>query len=866
MFNAHCVTVRDPLNPWRHRDISTLTGPAPIRALAPITDKPFIILRNSEPVLRKDWDQEVKSGDLMAVVMLPQGGDDSDVGQILAMIVVAVVAYYTGVWVGGDGGLGMGATAGNFAQAAVGIVGSALVSAMFGPPKASGNVADGKSASPTYNISAQGNQARLESAIPIQYGRMISFPDFAAAPYVEYAGNEQYLYQLFCIGEGEYDIEAIRIEDTLIENFEEVETQVVEPYGALTLFPYAVTSSDEVAGQELLAGAPIGPFTANAAGTEANRLAVDVVCPRGLYFATDEGVLIAKAIYFTVRAREIDDDGVAIGSWVTLGSEAISAASSTPLRRSYSYAVTAGRYEVEVYRTDGKDTSNRVGHELVWAGLRAYLTTSADFGNVTLLAVKIRATNNLSSQASRKINVISTRKLFYWTGAAWAGPVATRSIAWALADACRTVGLPDSRIDLDGLVALDAEWQARGDTFDGRFDNTQTFWESLSGIGVAGRCKPFMQGGVVNFRRDAPVSLPTALYSMRNIIRGTFGLEFITPNDDTADAVQITYFDQDTWKPRRVTCALPGSSATKPAKVELFGVTSREQAYREGTYLAAANRYRRTLIKFSTEMDGFIPSFGDLVAINHDLPQWGQHAEVVAWDEPTLTLTLSEPMNWDSGSHYIGLRRRDGSLSGPYEVTAGDSLYKVVMSELPDFEPYTGQEEERTHITFGWGETWRQLARVLSVRPRDEYTVELVCINEDSSVHTADEGILSPPVNSSQLPATPSAPVIFGLSARSMVDQPDKMLLTWQPAPGADYYIVEQSADGEAWTRSGETRASNFTATALYASQTIVRVAAVGTLRGSWATINYALEADYMWASVDTTPMWTSDSNAMWRF
>jgi hypothetical protein len=862
MFNAHCVTVRDPLNPWRHRDISTLTGPAPIKALAPITDRPFIILRNSEPVLRKDWDQEVKSGDLMAVVMLPQGGDDSNVGQILAMIVVAVLSYYTG----GAVGAAYGSTAGSIASAAVGIIGSALVSAMFGPPKASGNMTDNKAASPTYNIAAQGNQARLESSIPIQYGRMLSFPDFAAAPYVEYAGNEQYLYQLFCIGEGEYDIEAIRIEDTPIANFEEVQTQIVQPYGQLTLFPYAVTSSDEVAGQELIAGAPVGPFVANSSGTQTNRLAVDVVCPRGLYFATDEGALLAKSMSFTVRARAVDDDGAAIGGWVVIGSESISAATTTPLRRSYSYSVTAGRYEVEVYRTDAKDTSTRAGHELVWAGLRAYLTTSADFGNVTLLAVKIRATNNLSQQASRKINVISTRKLFYWTGASWAGPVATRSIAWALADACRAVGLADSRIDLDGLVALDAEWQARGDTFDGRFDNTQTFWESLTSIGMAGRCKPYMQGGVVNFRRDAPVTVPAAMYSMRNIIRGSFGLEFITPSDDTADAVQVTYFDESTWRPRRVTCAMPDSAMTKPAKVELFGVTNREQAYREGTYLAAANRYRRTLIKFSTEMDGFIPSFGDLVAINHDLPQWGQHAEIVSWDEGTLTMTLSEPMNWDSGSHYIGMRRRDGSVSGPYAVTAGDSVYKLVLSELPDFDPYIGQEEERTHITFGWGETWRQLARVLSVRPRDEYTVELICINEDVSVHTADDGILSPPVNSSQLPATPSAPVIVGLSARSMVGQPDKMLLTWQPAPGAEYYIVEQSADGETWTRSGETRAANFTAVALYASQTIVRVAAVGQLRGSYAILNYALEADYMWASNDTTPMWTADTNLMWRY
>jgi hypothetical protein len=864
MFNAHCITVRDPFHPMRHRELRELSGPAPIRALAPVTSQPFIIIRNGEAVLRADWDQPVAHGDQLAVVMLPQGGDDSDIGQILAMIVVMVVAFYTGVYVGGaEWG---GAVAGQVASAAVGIVGSALVNAMFGPPKASGNTADGKAQSPTYNIAAQGNQARLGAAIPVQYGRHICFPDFAAAPYVEYAGNEQYLYQLFCIGQGEYEIEAIRIEDTPIGNFEEVQTEIVRPGESLDLFPAAVVSSDEVSGQEMLYATPIGGFTANAAGTTATRLAVDVVCPRGLYFATDEGALLSKTITFTVRARSIDDEGAALGGWVVLGNESMSAATITPIRRSYSYTVSAGRYEVQVERTNAKDTSNRAGHEIVWAGLRAYLVDSADFGEVTLLAVRIRATNNLSSQASRKINVIATRKLYYWTGAAWAGPVATRSIAWALADACQMVGLPDSRIDLDGLVALDAEWSARGDYIDGRFDSTGTFWDGLSQIARAGRCKPYMQGGIVNFRRDAPVALPAALFSMRNIVRGSFSLEFITPTAETADAVEVTYFDSSTWKPRTLLCKLPGSLAEKPAKVELFGVTSREQAYREGTYMAAANRYRRTLIKLTTEMEGFIPSYGDLVAINHDLPQWGQHAETVTWDEATLAATLSEPLTWEAGDHYLGLRRRDGSLSGPWRVTPGVDAYSVVFDLLPDLTPYTGQDEERTHVVFGWGETWRQLARVISVRPKDETKVELICVNEDPSVHTADEGILSPPVNASQLPATPAAPVILGLDARSSPNDPAQMLLSWQPAPGAEYYLIEQSADGLSWTRTGETRAANYTGQALYGSQTIIRVAAVGSIRGAWVQFNYALGADYMWAADDTTLMWTDDSNLMWRY
>ena len=72
-----------------------------------------------------------------------------------------------------------------------------------------------------------------------------------------------------------------------------------------------------------------------------------------------------------------------------------------------------------------------------WGSLRAYLVGSNAYGDLTLLALRMRASNNLSSLASRKINAIVTRKLPTWTGSAWTAPVATANPAWALADIAR---------------------------------------------------------------------------------------------------------------------------------------------------------------------------------------------------------------------------------------------------------------------------------------------------------------------------------------------------------------------------------------------------------------------------------------------
>jgi predicted phage tail protein len=380
-----------------------------------------------------------------------------------------------------------------------------------------------------------------------------------------------------------------------------------------------------------------------------------------------------------------------------------------------------------------------------------------------------------------------------------------------------------------------------------------------------------MQGGIVRLARDASQSIPVGLFSMRNILRGSFSVHYLMPTEETADAVETAYFDRNYWAPRRVQSKLAGSAAAKPVKVDLFGVTDHNQAFREGLYQAACNRYRRKIIKFQTEMEGFIPSFGDLIAISHDMPQWGQFAEVLGYDNETLLLAVSEPLVFTTGTHYVGLRRRDGSVSGPYAVTAGPTDYQVHLSTTLDFTPYTGMNEERTHIVFGPGETWRQPAKVISVRPRGLYAVEIECINEDPSVHTAESGQTAPAVNYSQLPTLYTAPIIKTLNLKSSTSDVSKALIVWTPAPGADTYQIEMAsgtdpdATGLVWTRVAETTANNWAVTALYGSQTLIRVRGVGLVAGPWVSLFYGSSSDYMWTN-DAALMWNvNDTTLMWK-
>lgn len=840
--NYTVVYTRNPFNPLQDRSISTRSRRVRISALAPKTNLPFICLVNGDPVLRADWNKRPAPGDIVAFVTLPQGGGGggSNPLQTIAMIGLMVLAPQIGLMLG---------PAGSFAniagQIAFNMAGSALINALLPPPRppSTQQAAALAAPSPTYSLGAQGNSARLGASIPVQYGRHIAYPDFAAQPYAEFVGNEQFLYQLLVLGQGEYSIESINIADTPIASFEEITYEVVPPGGTVSLFPSNVVTSLVVAGQSALTNVALGPFVANASGTLANYIGIDVVCPKGLFYATDAGGLSSKSVTFTVEVQALDGNGTALGGWVTLGTETITAATNTAQRRSYRYAVAQARYQVRLTRTDVLDTSSRAGHDLIWAGLRAYLPGSQQYGNLTLIAMRMKASNNLSAQATRKINVIATRKLPTWnptTG--WSAPVATRSIAWAFADAARADyggKLADAHIPLAQLYALDAVWTARGDTFDGRYDNTVTLWEGLTQIARVGRAKPYQQGGAVQIVRDQAQSVPVAMFSPRNTVRGSLKIDYLMPTEATADAVTVQYFNSATWSNAEVTAALPGSASVTPVKVQLFGCTSHDQAYREGMYIAACNRYRRKPITFTTEMEGFIPTFGDLVAVSSERLTRAQAGEINGWDAATRTLTLSEPVGWTAGqTHYFGLRRRDGSFSGPWQATAGADDHHAVLASLPDITPYTGSNEERTYFTFGVGTAYRQLALVTSARPRGSNQVELALINEDSLVHVADSGTVPAPLAAWQLPKVPTVPAVTGLSVvQGGTPASPVLAISWQPAAGADHYLIEQSADGIAWTGAGSSGSTSISLP-VQPGTIQIRVAGIGLTRGAWAYWN----------------------------
>ena len=846
MMQATVITVANPFNPHANKQVAQVHEPRRIADMLPATDLPYICVLNGEALLRNEYTYTVKHFDVVVFVTLPQGGGGgSNPLRVVLTVALAIAAPQLVGFIGSPalGSAGALTALGQVASGVIGFVGNALINVALGSNNQPSSIRqqNAAAASPTYNLAAQGNRIRVGEVIPDCYGRHQHFPDFCADPYTEYAGNEQYLYQSFCLGQGEYEIEEIRIGESLISSFQEIETEIVPPFTKGTLFPSLVETSGEVAGQEATTGVALGPFPACGAGELITAIAFDMVAPRGLFYANDEGGLNALSLTFRLESRPIDNTGapVGAGTWTVHQNVTITAADATPIRRSYRYTVAEARYEARVTRIDSKNTSSRAGHEIVWASLRGYARPPQDYGNVTILNMRARATNNLSAQSSRQINVIKTRKLPIWDGNSFSAPTATRNPAWAAlnilrADYCGNV--PNNRIDLDGFLTKANTLNSRQDYFDGIFDGQQVLFEMVNSAARAGRCKVYQQGGIWYIWRDEQQAMPVALFNMRNIAKGSMKTQFLLPDETTSDAVEITYLDSSTWQEQTVLAALPDSPQTNPTKVPLFGVTNRAQAWREGMHMAAQNRYRRAPATFMTEMEGFIPTFGDLISIAHDRASWGQSGDVLNYNAGTLTITTSEPLVFtDAATHYMRFRKQNGSYDGPYEVTEGANEYQAILEDALAFTPYTGNASEKTSYSFGPGDQHGRTALVVGVRPRGLYQVEIQTINEDDAVHLADTGTNPPVSNKWNLPSVIRKPSITSLAVNLTGNSSSPLLaVSWPAAAGAYSYLVELSYDGgNTWVRMAEPTVSQATIP-VRRGLINLHVAAVGLARGDW--------------------------------
>ena len=792
--------------------------------------------------MRSEYDQIIN--DNVYFFSMPCGGEGSNPLRVIAQLTLITFAGWASPLLATTM-LGQPAV-----YAGIMVAGGALINAVLPPPNAPSS-AGFSTGSPTYALGAQGNQARLGQPIPVNYGKMRIYPDFAARPYTEYESNEQYLYQLFCIGQGWNDISNIRLDNTPIENFEEATIEIVNPHEPVTLFHTAVVLAPEAGGQDLTEPITLGPYVINNKDTEISRVACDVVFPAGLIHVDDDGDEKSTSVHLRVWVDPIDDDDNIAGSRITVWDQSITDKTRTAIRLTFGKDIEPGRYQMSIQRTTSIADKSEVKNCSLGA-MKGYLVDNNEYGDVTLLAMRVRATANLSDAASRLVNVISERRIPTWDpDDGWTiGPVLTRNPAWAFADAIRARyggDFSDPEIDLHGLHYLAGLFDARGDTFDGRFDTDNNLWDALMRIGQVCRSGPIRQGNLYRMIRDQHQSAPVQVFGMSNM--SDFSIDYVMHDDHTADSVKVTYWDEARdYVETTITAQLPDDSNDNPQEITLFGCTHYEQAWREGMYLAASNRERRQMVSWTTGLEGHIPTFGDLVWVNHDLLGTGQQfgGTIAAVDGDVLTLSRDVNLGGsDEGeTWYILIRDRYGGPSPPIPIEAVDSHRVRLLDTVPEIE--TDPTREPSHFMIGQGSRYAFPVKITAITPEADDRVAIAGCIESEFVHTADEGeIPAPPPDFK--PPPPGLEIEVLRATQGGTTARPAIYLSWAFSSGADHYQIEtRLADSDLWQPAGTGLSLvNQHEFVSEPGEIVCRVAAVAAVRGPWSEVPVNAGGDF---------------------
>lgn len=722
----------------------------------------------------------------------------------------------------------------------------AVVSGLFTPEF------DARDEEPSvWNISGQKNSIKLGQVVQSTYGQSRIFPPYAARSYTKYIDNDQYLYQLFCVGDGEYDMTDFQIEDTPVSSFEGVTYETYDPGDDVTLFPDNVITSSEVASLELFDPldpeytSETGPFTANPSATDASVLEWDVVFPQGLYWVDSDGDLRSWTVTVNFSYREIDDAGdpVGVGTW-TVVPFTKTLSTRTPQRFTVSTTVTPARYEVKAVRTGDYDANPTLVDTVQWYQLRAELPSTKDYGDVTLLAMVIKATNNLNSESQNKINLVGTRKLPIWNGTTWSANTATRSIVWAFCNVLRSsngANLEDSKLDLPSLLTLDAVYSSRADTFDWTFDTETTRFKALSTIASAGRAKLIIYGNRFTMVRDAPQTVPDAAFSPENIKPNSWSEKRRLQRDSTYDGIRVSYTDANTRREETVDCLIGNDAGESLENITLAGITDRDKALREGLYIRAKQIFRTRTVQITTGKEGRIPVYGDLIALSYDfdLSQSGQ-VESIAVDNRTVT--LKHPLTDHQGDR-IAFRDKYGEIDGPYVCTTDAAdLYTVETTSDIDGDLNFNANDEPPIYFFGTASTLYDLY-TLEEKTTSGDDVTLTLANYDERIYQYDN-YTAEPLPDVLIPDSPDPlPAITGLMLTQISDSPLTVQATWNLADGAQYYVYQVSYDNTSWSDLEATTANS--ANILADQGTFYfRVAAVNSGQGPWSTESLLVSYD----------------------
>jgi hypothetical protein len=498
-----------------------------------------------------------------------------------------------------------------------------------------------------------------------------------------------------------------------------------------------------------LQGGYRGPFVASPNGALATIVEYDIQLPAGLIKFNSNGSpeLISVTSVFEWRDADLQ------GSW-NVDSHTLTGA--TLDAQGYTYRVVLPypmRVECRLRRTPTQVTdSTKKADTMLWYGLRACIPAASpvQYPDKTMISVRIRGGERISSQTDDLVSLECTRILPVLNGyGAWGPAVPTRQISAWIGYIARSVGYSDSDLDMAELQRLENIWTARGDYYDKIITSASTVKEYMIEALQAGFSELTLDRGVITPVRDEPRQVIQHIYDPMNMTKPLKrDASYVTPDD--FDGVDVEYFDRTTRANETVECRWyfngVREAGTRIDKMKLEGVNDRNRAYRIGMRRRGAQIFRDRTYTFNTELDALNSGYLDYAGLGDQVIGYGESAYMTSFATvgDHYFVGTSETFDWSAGGVFkMSIRRKDGSIAGPYNATrVSDRVVSISKLEF-DTDPRTFTPDlsgvmEPPFLRFGPEDRWVYPALITEVSPSGSDGCKVTAVNYDARVYQYD--------------------------------------------------------------------------------------------------------------------------------
>ena len=718
-----------------------------------------------------------KPGTRVFVTKVPQDDALGIIGAVVITVAAVALGQVYGPALAASLGYSASGTAAAIATAsitaAVSLVGSFALNALI-PGQTPSPESGGDRFDRLASITGQSNQMNPFGVIPRLYGTHLIYPviPMTARPYTEIGGQTQYMRWRGVLGYGPLDLGGVQVGDgqtvdetttfpdgnpikigeTSIDEYEEVEYRIgevddiAEPLYTDRVFETGVSfTADDTVPEGETGTYQDDISTVRTSEPDATELSIDLVYQGGLFSVGNDGVVAAR-----VRWR-IEYAPTGSTNWTQVTEFEHVEERNETFFYTRRWTVPKGQYDVRLTRIE-TEVSGHQSHQTAgtWTVLRTFRDRQAfNVPGVVVMDIRIKATDQLSGTLDR-VNMIATSMLPTWDGSQWTAPVATNTPAWIYADLWTGTAvdrpIPKSQLDTDALAEWATWTESKGITYNRVLDSAGTVLDRAREVAATGRAAWALHDNIISVVRDFEDPTPQVTVTPR--VAWGFTERFTFP--DVPHAVRVTFTDPDTWEQTERVVFDDGyddTTATKYDVLETKGVTSADQAWKEGRYHLAQMRLRPYQQEFSQDIVHLLYRRGDTLELQYDVIGVGLGAGRITavttdGNGDATAFQTDEILEMEAGGTYaVKVQVIDADTDEPVLRTATIQTdtggVQSVTLNTPLADVAVGD-----HFLFGTAGVESAEVKVQKIEPQGSLQAKVTVVAAAPAIHDADTGTI----------------------------------------------------------------------------------------------------------------------------